>query len=52
MYTVSELCHKLSHELCHMEYSRIHVMYYYCSLDYICVTVSIVELMPLKYDTT
>ena len=52
MYTVSKLCHKLSHELRHMEYGNIHVIYHYCSLDDICVLVAIVESMPLKYDTT
>ena len=49
---MSELSHKLSHALCHMEYSRINVMYHYCLLDYMCVIVAIVESMPLKYDTT
>ena len=52
MYTVSELCHKLSYELCPMEYSRMHVMYHYCLLDYMCVIVAIIESMPLKYDMT
>ena len=46
MYTVS-------HELCHMEYSRImNVMYHYCLLDDMYVIVAIVKSMPLKYDTT
>ena len=31
---------------------RIQVMYDYCSLDYMCVIVAILEVMSLKYDTT
>ena len=52
MDTVSELCHKIRHELCPMENSRTQVMYHYCSLDYICVIVAIVDAMSMKYNTT